>query len=126
GPEPPVHSSPTLPGVRDAAAVLGPPLSGTDIAISFSVKGRLPLPPPQQPAAQIRVATANYFQAIGIPIERGRGFAETDREGTPRVIVITENAARQFFPGEDPIGKTINIGWGKGPGRPRAGGEIVG
>jgi putative ABC transport system permease protein len=115
-----------VPGVRDAAAVLGLPLSGTNFTISFEVKGRPPLSPALQPAMQVRVATANYFQMIGIPIKRGRGFADTDKEGTPRVVVITESAARQFFPGEDPIGKTISLGWGKGRGRPRAGGEIIG
>ena len=41
-------------------------------------------------------------------------------------MLITEAAARQYFPGEDPIGKTITLGWGRGPGKPRAGGEVVG
>ena len=65
------------------------------------------VPPAQQPAMQVRVATPDYFSAIGIPLKRGRGFTEDDSAGTPRVVLITESAARQFFPGEDPIGKTI-------------------
>jgi putative ABC transport system permease protein len=40
--------------------------------------------------------------------------------------LITETAARQVFPGENPLGKTITLGWGRGPGKPRAGGEVVG
>jgi putative ABC transport system permease protein len=75
---------------------------------------------------QVRVATPDYFSAIGIPLRRGRAFTEDDRAGTPRVVVITEAAAREFFPGEDPIGKTIQLGWGRGPGKPTAGGEVVG
>jgi predicted permease len=75
---------------------------------------------------QVRVATPDYFSTVGIPLKRGRGFSEDDKAGTPRVVLITESAARQFFPGEDPIGKTIALGWGRGPGKPRAGGEVVG
>jgi putative ABC transport system permease protein len=115
-----------LPGVRSASAVLGLPLSGLDLIISFEVAGRPPVPPAQQPAMQVRVATPDYFDAIGIPLKRGRGFTENDRVGTPRVVLITEAAARQYFPNEDPIGKKIRLGWGRGPGRERAGGEVIG
>jgi putative ABC transport system permease protein len=115
-----------LPGVRSASAVLGLPLSGLDLIISFEVAGRPPVPPAQRPAMQVRVATPDYFDAIGIPLKRGRGFTEADRAGSPRVVLITEAAARQYFPGEDPIGKTIKLGWGRGPGKPMAGGEVVG
>jgi len=115
-----------LPGVRSVAAVMGLPLSGLDFIISFEVEGRPPVPPAQQPAMQVRVATPEYFSTIGVPVKRGRGFTDDDRAGTPRVVIITEAAARQFFPGEDPIGKTIKLGWGRGPGKPRAGGMVVG
>ena len=115
-----------LTGVRSASAVMGLPLSGLDFIISFEVAGRPPVPPSRQPAMQVRVATPDYFSAVGIPLKRGRGFTEDDRVDTPKVVLITEAAARQFFPGEDPIGKTIKLGWGRGPGKPRAGGEVVG
>jgi putative ABC transport system permease protein len=115
-----------LPGARGASAVMGLPLSGLDFIISFQVKGRPPLPPAQQPSMQVRVATPDYFQTIGIPLKRGRLFTEDDKPGSPRVVMITESAARQYFPNEDPIGKTIALGWGRGPGKPRAGGEVVG
>jgi putative ABC transport system permease protein len=116
----------SLPGVRSASAVMGLPLSGLDFNISFEVGGRPPVPPAQQPSMQVRVATPDYFSSIGIPLKRGRGFTENDRATTPKVVLITEAAARQYFPNEDPIGKTIKLGWGRGPGKPRAGGEIVG
>ncbi|HEY2431837.1 MAG TPA: ABC transporter permease [Vicinamibacterales bacterium] len=115
-----------LPGVMAASAVTGLPLSGSNFDISFEVRGRPPLPPAQQPSMQIRVATSGYFQALGIPLRRGRVFTERDTAATPPVVLITESAARRFFPGEDPLGHTIRIGWGRGPGRPRAGGEVVG
>jgi putative ABC transport system permease protein len=115
-----------LPGVRSAGAVMGLPLSGINFNISFVVRGRPPVPPSLQPAMEVRVASADYFSTIGIPIKRGRGFTNDDREGTSRVVVINESAARQYFPGEDPLGKSIALGWGKGPGKPKAGGEVVG
>jgi putative ABC transport system permease protein len=115
-----------LPGAQAASAVMGLPLSGLDFIISFEVKGRPPVPPAQQPAMQVRVATPDYFAAIGIPLKRGRVFTGDDRPGSPPVALITESAARQYFPNEDPIGKTITLGWGRGPGKRRAGGEVVG
>jgi putative ABC transport system permease protein len=115
-----------LPGVRTASAVMALPLTGMDFIISFEVKGRPPVPPAQQPAMQVRVATPGYFDAIGIPLKRGRLFTDADTAGTPPVVLITESAARQYFPNEDPIGKTITLGWRRGPGTRRAGGEVVG
>jgi putative ABC transport system permease protein len=113
-----------IPGVTSAAGVISLPLSGTSIVLTFAVEGRPPLPPAQQPAMQVRIATANYFRAIGIPLKRGRPFTDADRMSTPQVAVITEAAAKQYFPGEDPIGKRIKLGWGYN-GK-YAGGEVVG
>jgi len=62
---------------------------------------------------------------MGIAIVRGRGFTASDREGAARVILLTEAAAKEFFPNEDPIGKHVEFGWGRGPGK-RLEGDIVG
>jgi putative ABC transport system permease protein len=117
-----------LPGVRSVGGVMGLPLSGMAFVISFEVQGRPPVPPAQRPAMQIRVTTPDYFGTVGIPVKRGRAFTEDDRAGTTPVVLITEAAARQFFPGEDPIGKRITLGWGRRVEgqRLRAGGEVVG
>jgi putative ABC transport system permease protein len=118
-----------LPGVRAAGAVMGLPLTGLEFIISFEVAGRPPAPPSQRPSMQVRVATPDYFTAIGIPLQRGRLFTDDDRQGTTKVVLITEAAARTFFPNEDPIGKQITLGWGRRDDagqRLRAGGEVVG
>ena len=115
-----------IPGVQSAAAAMSLPLSGSNFVLTFEVAGRPPVPPSQQPAMQIRVATPEYFQTIGIPLKRGRSFTDDDRPGSPPVMLITESAARQYFPNEDPIGKKITLGWSRGKGKPRAGGEVVG
>ena len=116
----------TIPGVQAAGAVVSLPLSGSSIVLTFEISGRPPVPPSQQPAMQVRVATPGYFQTIGIPLKRGRFFSDADRWGSPQVVLITEAAARQYFPNEDPIGKRITLGWGRGKDKPRAGGEVVG
>jgi putative ABC transport system permease protein len=115
-----------IPGVTASGAVLYLPLTGSNLELSFEVAGRPPVPTSQQPAMQVRVATPDYFGAIGLPLARGRFLTDADRAGTPPVVVITESAARAFFPNEDPIGKRITLGWGRGPGTPRAGGQVVG
>jgi putative ABC transport system permease protein len=115
-----------LPGVRAADAVMALPLSGSNFNISFSIAGRPPVPPAQEPALEVRVATPGYFREMGIPLKRGRGFTDEDKPGTPQVVLLTESAAQKYFPNENPIGKTIRLGWGRGPGKPKAGGEVVG
>ena len=55
--------------------------------------------------AGYRVISDDYFTAMGIPVERGRVFAETDGAGTPRVTVINRRMAERYWPGQDPIGR---------------------
>jgi putative ABC transport system permease protein len=114
-----------IPGVASAAGVMALPLSGSSFIISFEVEGRPPVPPRQQPAMQIRVATGSYFETMGIPLVRGRLFTDQDRAGAPPVVLLTEAAARQFFPGEEPLGKHIRLGWGRADDV-FGGGEVVG
>ncbi|HET8644872.1 MAG TPA: ADOP family duplicated permease, partial [Vicinamibacteria bacterium] len=115
-----------LPGVRKAGAIMGVPLGGTRFSLSFEVKGRAPLPPAQQPSMQVRVVTPDYFDTMGIPLLRGRVFERRDVEGAAPALVISETAARRYFPGQEPLGQFITLGWGRGEGRPRVGGEVVG
>jgi predicted permease len=55
------------------------------------------------------VVGAGYFRSLGIPVLRGRGFADADREGSTRVALVSEQVARRFWPGQDPIGKQIGF-----------------
>src|SRR5258708_3239386 len=60
--------------------------------------------------ADFCVATAGYFQVLGIPVVRGRIFEERDTANAPHVAVISESLARDRWPGQDPIGRTIEFG----------------
>ena len=115
-----------LPGVTAAGGVMGLPLSGRSFNISFRVAGRPEPLPAQVPTLEVRVATSDYFRTLGIPLVRGRFFTDADDAKAPRAAILSETAARRHFPNEDPIGKRIELGWGRGPGTPRAGGEVVG
>ena len=114
-----------LPGVRAVGAVSGLPLTGQVFIISFTVDGRPEVPSAQQPSMDVAVATPGYFRAMGIEVVRGRAFTSADDERAPQVVLLSETAARRHFAGEDPLGKVIRLGMGRGRGR-KAGGEVVG
>jgi putative ABC transport system permease protein len=101
-----------LSGVESAGAGFGMPLTSFGFSFSFEVKGRAPLPPSDQPVAEVRIATPDYFKAMAIPVVKGRGFTALDRAGAVKVMLITETAAKKFFPGEDPLGQHVTFGWG--------------
>jgi putative ABC transport system permease protein len=62
-----------------------------------------------------RFVSPGYFQAMGVPIVKGRGFLPSDREGAPLVIVVNQTLARRLWPNQDPIGRRINGSSGKEP-----------
>src|SRR6266581_2539369 len=95
-----------LPGVQSAAAAWWIPLSGSEISFNFDVQER-PLPEGQQPVAEVSVVTPEYFQTLRTPIALGRAFTERDDKNSPPVVIVSESFAKQYFPGENPIGKRI-------------------
>jgi predicted permease len=114
-----------LPGVESAGAtVAGMPFGGSVDVLTFSVAGRPPAPVDKEEAIRIGTATPEFFKALGLRVVRGRGFTPQDRAGAPQVVVINEAAVRKHFPGEDPLGHRIDLGWTVDD--VRRGGEIVG
>jgi putative ABC transport system permease protein len=104
-----------IPGVQAVGVVYPLPLGGSFIAFTFDIGGRPPFPPGQQPSSDRRVISPGYFQAMSIPVRKGRAFGEQDKSNAPPVVIINETFARRFFPGEDPIGKSIIPGEGGEP-----------
>jgi putative ABC transport system permease protein len=104
-----------LPGVKSVGAINFLPLSGFWGTVSFTVEGRPSPRPGDEPEADNRVVTPNYFHTMGIRLLRGRDFREQDREGAPQVAIINDTLARRFWPGEDPLGKRLNLGDANSP-----------
>ena len=97
-----------LPGVQAAGLTHSLPLI-SDWVLDFKIEGRPEVPPADLPNTNYYSVTPDYFRAMGIRLIRGRLFNQHDDARAPRVAVINETLARQFFPNEDPIGKRILV-----------------
>lgn len=97
-----------LPGVQSVAAASFVPLGRGNQTGGFQVEGR-PSHPEEGPFAEEQFVTPGYFQTLQIPLQRGRLFSDADGKGSQKVIVINAYMAHELWPGEDPIGKRINI-----------------
>jgi len=96
-----------LHGVTDAAIVSHLPLTGTEWTSSFSIAGRRPGEYGSEVAH--REVGPDYFRMMREPLLAGRTFNRTDREGSPRVVLINDVVARRFFPGQNPIGQRLTF-----------------
>jgi putative ABC transport system permease protein len=99
-----------LPGVEGAAVVTLRPLWGTvGMDWGFTVEGQSPKDAERNPLLNFETVSPGYFETMGIPLIRGRDLTDSDREGQPGVVVVSEALARRFWPDQDPIGKRIKI-----------------
>lgn len=114
----------SVPGVRSVSVDGGAPLAGTASGV-LHVEGRPAPPAGEAPPVLRHYIAPDHFVTLGIPLQRGRAFTEADVAGAPRVTVISETAARRFWPGEDPLGKRVWFGSGSFSS-PDSSAEIVG
>jgi putative ABC transport system permease protein len=101
-----------LPGSKTAGAISSLPLSGLGAATGFTIVGKPPAPLGLGPVCDVRVILGDYFEALRMPLVRGRFFQPQDFGPNARRVVINETMARQYFPSEDPIGKRIKVNFG--------------
>jgi putative ABC transport system permease protein len=101
------------PGISAVGATAGLPFSD-DFVTSLSIDGRPIVPAAERPSVNYYSVSPGYFPAIGIRLIRGRLFTERDAPDAPRVCLVNETFARQFFPGEDPLGRRIQVDMGGG------------
>jgi predicted permease len=96
-----------LPGVQSAGLVTSAPGEGWGGDHLMTIVEHPPMPRGEGDDFMVRGADPGYFAAIQLPLLRGRIFTRDERLERARVAVISESAAKTFFPGEDPIGKHL-------------------
>jgi len=100
----------SVPGVEIAA--LGcPPLGGLcAIGTVRSIEGRGEIPEGGRPQVGTIVVQDAYFETVGAQLLEGRSFSATDRRDAPQVLILNQTAARQLFPNDNPIGRSLALG----------------
>lgn len=99
-----------LPGVNTVGFSTALPPDGLGLTNNYTVEGEEPGPGEPRLTAEWLLVTGSYFDALRIPLRRGRSFTPSDREGQPGVVVVNEAFVRKHFPGEDPLSKRLKSG----------------
>ncbi|MFQ5744725.1 MAG: ABC transporter permease [Acidobacteriota bacterium] len=102
-----------LPGVDSVGMVRPLPLRGDTFegeSFTFSIDSRPSPPAGHEPGAVMRFVSPGYFHTMGIPLLAGRDFSARDSARAPIVLVVNHTAAERYWPGEEPVGKSISAG----------------
>ena len=104
-----------LPGVENAGGVLSLPLSGAVESTDLFVEGQESTPDGLRPQSDYTIVTPDYFATLQIPLLQGRQLNAQDKRDAPLVIVINDTLAARLWPGQDPIGKRLRVGFEQKP-----------
>jgi len=99
-----------LPGVEAVGLVTELPLARQSADFKFKIEGRPEPAPGQDPHADIRNVNHDYFRAMRIPLRMGRNFIEAEVRESAKVVLISDELARLYFAGEDPLGQRLLAG----------------
>ncbi|MEW6735377.1 MAG: ABC transporter permease [Acidobacteriota bacterium] len=101
----------TLPNIQSISVASNTPLNNSpNPSAELIIEGRPALLPGERQLADLIVISPNYFATIGAQLLNGRDFSESDGREAPPVAIISELAARRYWPNEDPLGKRIKRG----------------
>ncbi len=100
----------SLPGVTHAGLTEFMPAQGNNSNSAFVAEGYVPPKPGNIDLATAPGVLGDYFEAMGIPLLRGRLFIPADKDGGQLVVIVNKKLAEQSWPGQDPIGKRLRIG----------------
>jgi len=116
-----------LPGVRVAGCAVSVPMDQVGIDLPFSIEGRTPKINEKWEGDEYwRFVSPGYFEALSIPLLRGRYFNRTDTGRAPHVVIVNEAFARKYWPEQDPIGQRMVIGKGLGADFDEPARQVVG
>jgi predicted permease len=104
----------SVPGVEFAAAALVIPMQGLAIDLPFTIDGRAPANGKFEGDEQWRYVSPHYFEALHIPLLRGRTFDRRDTGNADHVAIINEAFAKKYWPQADPLGQRMTMGPGLG------------
>ena len=99
-----------VPGVADAAIGTDLPLDGGAGASFYTAEGQPPVTAQNMPRIYTHRVTSAFFGTLRIPFRAGRTFTETEISPTSTAVIVSENVARRFWPGQDPIGRRVKFG----------------
>ncbi len=97
-----------LPGVESVAWIDSLPFQGGSTQY-IAVAGRPAMKDSELPVMAVRMISPGYFDTARIRMVSGRDFTDADGYGKPPVVIVSEGAARRFWPGEDPLGKRLTL-----------------
>ncbi len=112
------------PGVQSAAATNFLPLTGFWGTQAFLIEGHALPKAGVRPSADNRLITPEYFSTMEISLLRGREFADSDRMGSEKVVIINSALAERYLSGKDPVGKALDLGSSEHPDRWRIVGVV--
>jgi predicted permease len=98
-----------MPGIQAAAAAHVMPLDFGGSRVSIEVAGYNPVPDEDMELNYVRI-TPGYFEALGIPVTRGRSFTAQDAQSQPRRIIVNETMAQRFWPDGQAVGNFVRLG----------------
>jgi putative ABC transport system permease protein len=101
-----------IPGVQSAAGISFLPLAGPGMATSFYRTDQAVPPDGERPTTEVRPVTPDYFRTMGVPHLAGRDFTDADTPNAPLVAIVSEGLVRRTFPGENPLGKRLQVSIG--------------
>jgi predicted permease len=103
----------SLPGVKTVSLAAIVPLGSADMGTGVAIEGHEPKPDAPPLIVSQNVVSPGFFETLGIPVLRGRGFQDADWNKGPEVGIINETTARRFWPGQEAIGKRLRVGESK-------------
>jgi predicted permease len=99
------------PDLQETAEALPLPLADQSVSLPFSIVNGPPQPQGRSITADYLTISPNFFHVAGIPLLRGRYFSRQDAMSAPRVVIISKELARIYFPDRDPLGQQLRFGF---------------
>jgi putative ABC transport system permease protein len=113
----------SLPGVASSGSINRLPVADREMSARIKVEGTAPVEEEALPFTALATVSPRYFETLRVPLHRGRPFTDADLDASAPVAIISEEAARRFWPGRDPVGTRATM---VAPNVPSTPVEIVG